>query len=433
MSVVTDAPEAFLVLPPQGDRTIRALNQKVRALALRRLLRHPTPHMSPTARRALAAARRYLTALAGPHKAALVEAIGHPDVLPRLLVSELGLDEYPPDQMVLDAVPPLLACLSQLIPPRTFPESLLWELPLEELPDAWGNRHFVFEPHARGLLCDPLGLEVCLADDAKIRLPHGPSLPEAADGMSTERPHHPLHPDLPRLTLSLQDSNPLSMYEAHPDKDGNAITLGDQPLSLWLETFHEALEMIHQTLPTWFAELKTSMRRLVPVGYLPERHLSASYREAPGVAYLTLCDDPMTIAEAIIHETQHTKVNLLSWVDPIVHNAHTCWTQSPVRPDLRPLWGVLLAVHAFVPVSLMHKRLADMGHPCTEGPRFPRRRHEVLVANRRAMDAVLDNAEASAPGRRLIDEMNALLVYLEQAAPEPPPGMELDPNLLPPS
>ena len=223
------------------------------------------------------------------------------------------------------------------------------------------------------------------------------------------------------------------MFEAHPDKDGNAISLGDQPLEVWLDRFGEALGMIRDTLPGWYDELKGSMRRLVPVGYLPERHLSASYREAPGVAYLTLCEDPMTIAEAIVHETQHTKVNLLSWVDPIVHNAHTCWTESPVRPDLRPLWGVLLAVHAFVPVSMMHKRLADLDHPCTHGERFPRRRHEVLVANRRAMDAVLDNADASDPGRRLIDDMDAVLTMLEEAAPPPPPGMDLDPNLLPPS
>lgn len=433
MSAVTDVPEAFLVLPREGDRTIAALHAKVRAIALRRLLRHPTAGMDRSLRRVLVDTRKVLAAMGASHKAVLMEAVGHPDVLTPLLVAELGLEDYEPAALIGRAITPLMAGVAQLAPKGTVPEALVHDLPLAELSDAWGHRRFTFDPPARGLLLDPLGLELNLADETKVRLPRGAAMPASVQGMAVDRPFHPLHEDLPRLELSLYDSNPLSMYEAHPDKEGNAISLGDKPLEGWVAAFREALDMIRVTLPGWYAELKTSMRRLVPVGYLPERHLSASYREAPGVAYLTLCDDPMTIAEAIIHETQHTKVNLLSWVDPIVHNAHTCWTQSPVRPDLRPLWGVLLAVHAFVPVSMMHKRLADMGHPCTEGPRFPRRRHEVLVGNRRGMDAVLGNADPSAPGRRLIDEMDAVLRMLEEAAPPPPPGLELDPDLLPPS
>jgi len=433
MSAVTDVPEAFLVLPKQGDRTITALNAKVRAIALRRLLRHPTAGMERSLRRVLLDTRRVLAAVGSANKAVLMEAIGHPDVLTPLLVAELGLEDYEPAGLIGQALPPLMAGLAQLAPKGTVPEALIHDLPLDHLADAWGHRRFTFDPPARGVLLDPLGLEINLADETKVRLARGASMPAEAAGMTLDRPFHPLRQDLPRLELSLYDSNPLSMYEAHPDKEGNAISLGEKSLQDWLDAFGEALDMVKATLPAWYTELRSSMRRLVPVGYLPERHLSASYREAPGVAYLTLCEDPMTIAEAIIHETQHTKVNLLSWVDPIVHNAHTCWTESPVRPDLRPLWGVLLAVHAFVPVSMMHKRLADMGHPCTEGPRFPRRRHEVLVANRRGMDAVLGNADPSGPGRRLIEEMDAVLRMLEEAAPPPPPGLELDPHLLPPS
>ena len=37
--------------------------------------------------------------------------------------------------------------------------------------------------------------------------------------------------------------------------------------------------------------------------------------------------------------------------------------KSPVRPDPRPLWGILLAVHAFLPVAVMHRRLRADSHP----------------------------------------------------------------------
>ena len=67
--------------------------------------------------------------------------------------------------------------------------------------------------------------------------------------------------------------------------------------------------------------------RVVPVGFHAEQHLSASYREAPGLVYLTLHPSPLTLAEAIIHETQHVKLNALSWLDPISHNGHSEWSK----------------------------------------------------------------------------------------------------------
>lgn len=430
---MTDVPTSFLVVPDQGDRSVLALQRKVRKIALTQLLTYPIGKLSSPVRRSLAPIRRILATLAKTHPKLLMEAIAHPDVQTPLLVLDVSphLDDADPDALFSAALPALLGFLAHRS--RLIPEAMLWDLPLDHLPDAVGHRLFRFDPPARGVLADPLGLEFNLHDETKLRAPTAPAAPDAVDSLTVERPFHRISPDLPRLELSLYDSNPLSMFEAHPDKDGNAISLGDKPLEDWLAAFREALELIRVTLPTWYEEIKTSMRRLVPVGYLPERHLSATYREAPGIAYLTLCDTPLTIAEAIIHETQHTKVNLLSWVDPVVHNAHTCWTESPVRPDLRPLWGVLLAVHAFVPVAAMHHRLAELDHPVTHTERFPRRRAEVMAGNHTGMQAVLGSAEPSAAGKKLIDEMNHLHEWLRAKAPPPPAGMDIPPDILPDS
>lgn len=430
-----DVPASYLVLPEPGDRTVRDLQTRVRKIALRQLLTYPADRLEPATRRALAPARRVLTAMVKRHPGAVLQRLGHPDVLTPLLVLDVGPERtgQSADDLVRRALPPLFAGLAHLAPKGVVPEAILWDVPIADLADAPGHRRFRLEPPGRGLVLDPLGLELALHDGRKVRVPGAPAAPEAADGLRVERPFHRIHPDLPQLELAVYDSNPLSMYEAHPDKEGNAISLGDKPVEDWLAALREALELIRLALPAWFEEIRVSMRRLVPVGYLPERHLSASYREAPGVAYLTLCDEPLTLAEAIVHETQHTKANLLSWVDPIVHNAHTCWTESPVRPDLRPLWGVLLAVHAFVPVSALHHRLAALDHPVTHTERFPRRRAEVLAGNHHGMTAVLDNAQPSPAGKRLIDEMHALHEYLRRVAPDAPEGLDLDPDLLPPS
>jgi HEXXH motif-containing protein len=431
---MTHLPTSYLVLPEPGDRTVPQLQQEVKKIALKRLLTHPTDRLERPLARTLSSARRVLRALLGTQPKALMAALGNPDVLTPLLVLEVGqeITGQEPGKLLSAAIPALMLELAHHARAGAVPETILWDLPIEVVPDSTGFRLLRFEPAARGFLADPLGAEFSLRDETNLRLPPGPAALEGHPDVRTERPFHALRKDLPRLQLSLWDSNPLSMFEAHPDKDGNAISLGDRPLQDWTRSFGEALELIRLALPHWFEEIKQSARRFVPVGYLPERHLSATYREAPGVAYLTLCDNPLTLAEAMIHETQHTKANLLSWLDPIVFNGHTTWTTSPVRPDLRPLWGVLLAVHAFVPVSALHHRLAELDHPVTHTERFPRRRAEVLAGNHRGLKAVLDSSEPTETGKRLITEMHQLHEFLRLASPPAPAGMDIDPEILPP-
>jgi HEXXH motif-containing protein len=167
-------------------------------------------------------------------------------------------------------------------------------------------------------------------------------------------------------------------------------------------------------LPAWYTELQHTTARILPVGFEPEMHLSASYREAPHIMYMTLHPDPLTMAEALIHETQHGKLNLLSWLDPVLHNAYTSWSESPVRPDLRPVMGVLLAVHAFVPVAAFHHVLAAMDHPISRTRRFAERRIEVLSGNGGGLRLVESIGQPTAMGERVIRGLRQLHDYLVQ-------------------
>jgi HEXXH motif-containing protein len=125
------------------------------------------------------------------------------------------------------------------------------------------------------------------------------------------------------------------------------------------------------------------------------------------------------MAEAIVHETQHGKLNLLSWLDPVLRNGHSCFTESPVRPDPRPLMGVLLALHAFVPVAALHRALAEARHPVAATERFARRRAEVIVANGRSLAALRDLAEPTANGRLVLEGLAQLHAELLEADQPP--------------
>lgn len=209
-------------------------------------------------------------------------------------------------------------------------------------------------------------------------------------------------PRLPALTLARVDRNPIADLEAHPDKHGNALDLGGHAPAAWAAAIADALAAIAAALPALAAELAITLERVVPVGFDRERHLSCSYREAPGLVYLSLHPDPLTLAEAIVHETQHGKLNLLSWLDPILANDPAERVPSPARPDLRPLFGVLLAAHAFIPVAALHHQLAALHHPLAATPSFDRRRRQVLDGNAAALATLAAHAHPTAVGAKVI-------------------------------
>jgi len=250
---------------------------------------------------------------------------------------------------------------------------------------------------------------VCLG--ARRALPGGSAI---LDGQSWSGRHLDAYPSpytevAPGLVLAEVDDNPLSMLEAHPDKLGNAIDLGARAADDWAAALREALGLIEAFLPSLRETIALLVHQVVPVGFDPERHLSASYREAVGTLYLTLHPSPLTMAEALVHETQHNVLNTLFELDPVLENAFHPLFTSPVRPDPRPLHGVLLAVHAFLPIERMHEALRSSDHPLARSEELARSAARVREANREGAAVLLENAAPTALGRGLLDEIARLV------------------------
>jgi HEXXH motif-containing protein len=203
------------------------------------------------------------------------------------------------------------------------------------------------------------------------------------------------------IVLALADNNPLAMHEAHPDKQGNALDLGGRPASEWVAGLREALHIVRTHLPDVRAEMDLYVQQIVPVGFFADAHLSASYREAIGTLYLSLHPSPTTMVEALVHEFQHNKLNALLESDDVLENAHEPLYRSPVRPDARPLHGVLLAVHAFVPVALLYERMIAAG----DARASDRRLREIAHINREGTDVLRAHARPTPVGKALLDEL----------------------------
>lgn len=251
---------------------------------------------------------------------------------------------------------------------------------------------------------------VAAAGDAEIaQLPLDPDAMRAAleapDGFRFEGCYQPVGNVTQLATI---DHNPIAAFEAHPNKSGNAVDLGDRPVAEWVATLDEAFGLVERFLPETFAEMRLALKEVIPVGYDGERHLSASYREAIGTMYLTLHPNVMTMTEAVVHEFQHNKLNIASYGADFLENAFHPLYPSPVRPDPRPLWGILLAVHAFLPVAELYRRMRDAEHPIATQTGFDARLSEIDLKNHEGMEMLRAHARFTPAGTALFGDLEAL-------------------------
>ena len=208
--------------------------------------------------------------------------------------------------------------------------------------------------------------------------------------------------------LATFDTNPLSDFEAHPDKKGNQIDLGEKSAQEWAGVLVDAMSNIQRGLPDLLREMSTMMQLWVPVGVDPKQHLSASYQEAVGMAYLTLHPNLFTMTEAMIHEFQHNKANALLNLSPILENAFSPLYTSPLRPDPRPLHGIVLAVHAFLPVAELYFRLREQGDETALHPFATRRLKTIVEGNHQGMLVLEEHGAWTEVGARFFEQMKTL-------------------------
>jgi HEXXH motif-containing protein len=229
------------------------------------------------------------------------------------------------------------------------------------------------------------------------------ALARGATHPAVGRPYRAVRGD---IVLALADNNPSRHLDAHPERTkSNVVDLGGHSEDAWLASLGSALDVVERFLPAMRADIDVALQQIVPIGFEPERHFSCSYQENLGTIYLSLHPSLMTMVEAIIHEVSHNKLNALFDLDPVLENRRDQLYGSPVRPDPRPLHGVLLAVHAFLPVARLYERmLAD--DPDSASSSALRPRFEAIVrTNREGTGVLRTHAAPSAVGRGLLEEI----------------------------
>ncbi len=412
---MTLSPGSGLVLPPDPideTRTLARTYTRYRSDCCRQFLR-VGPRLPPALRAAHARlAVLVREALQGDQRAVL-SCFASPTIGTPLRCLELR-DDLTAFRDRIDAagaamLPHLLfeMALRRLIPPG---ESILWQHGAPRLAAIAIGGELIAPEGATGLRFSASHVAAISGATELARLPVQRqalqrALGEATHGFRVERCFRRVGGVSHFATV---DHNPIAAFEAHPDKAGDHVDLGGRPAEEWACVLDDSFALIAEFLPGELAEMRTMLHEVVPVGFDEIKHLSASYREAVGTIYLTLHPNLMTMTEAVIHEFQHNKFNVSSFTTEYLTNAFHPLYRSPIRPDPRPLWGILLAVHAFLPVAELYRRMRDAGHPWASTPEFERRMSELDLKNHEGMQMLRAHAELTGAGRAMFDELEGL-------------------------
>lgn len=121
----------------------------------------------------------------------------------------------------------------------------------------------------------------------------------------------------------------------------------------------------------------------------------------------------MNNLEALIHESSHNKLNIILHFDQVITNDAQEQYYSPYRPDARHLYGVLLGLHAFVPVIyILLKTYAKNIVPLDE--RWLRKITLYYIKNKITYKVLKKYGTFTPLGQEILDEMYEVMCFTDK-------------------
>lgn len=183
--------------------------------------------------------------------------------------------------------------------------------------------------------------------------------------------------------------------------------IGSESEIKWQSVLEQAWEWITQCSPLLAQEILLSTQAIVPVvSESVDTHISATFREAPGLMALSWTPDASVMVEAVVHEYHHQKLNALMNLDSIIEGPTSeARFYSPWRRDPRPLTGLLHGAYVFQAVLEFWTRFFDADIPLLHEERVRQRMYLISKQVEIALDSLTNAADLSPIGEMLIRGM----------------------------
>lgn len=126
-----------------------------------------------------------------------------------------------------------------------------------------------------------------------------------------------------------------------------------------LVLFLRAWALLEELLPDCADWIAAATSVVIPL-YSKDRQQfrSGSAADLPGLIQMDLGSE-LQILEALVHETAHRHLYLAEAASPLVDPMHKACYRSPLRPDPRPLRGLLMAWHALSYIALFYREATE--------------------------------------------------------------------------
>ncbi|MCW6004628.1 hypothetical protein K1W54_08530 [Micromonospora sp. CPCC 205371] len=186
--------------------------------------------------------------------------------------------------------------------------------------------------------------------------------------------------------------------------------------ALWSDMFVQANARLAFAHPGWVKQMRHVLRVMTPLArQRPGQGRSASTWQAYGAVGLTLPHDHLAMAATLIHEVQHSKLNMLMTMLDLHDRTDVVQYYSPWRADPRPLRGLLHGCYAFLGVAAFWSAERAVSADSRADYEFAR----VALQVRQAIDTLGTVRALTQDGQDFVECMAERLAALETA---PVPG-----------
>jgi HEXXH motif-containing protein len=223
------------------------------------------------------------------------------------------------------------------------------------------------------------------------------------------------------LDVELDDLDPFRGCGHLPTTERLAATVVDD----WQAKLDEAWSLLVEDHPASAEAIGSGITSVVPLratDVAPE--LSATCHDAVGAVAMTPPRTSLSLALALVHEFQHTKLSALLNLVPLVDRAPGTMVYAPWRSDPRPLRGLLQGAYAYLGLTgfwEVHRRRLGSG-VMVGGSAWPHFEFALGCEQvSRATDTIWRSGQLSPAGTRFVEGMRGRLTELgRQSIPSVP-------------
>ncbi|XVV14835.1 aKG-HExxH-type peptide beta-hydroxylase [Actinoplanes sp. CA-131856] len=177
----------------------------------------------------------------------------------------------------------------------------------------------------------------------------------------------------------------------------------------------DAWQILEEDQPEHSAGMRIALRALVPLRTPDDAaQVSASVRGCFGAIGISVPNDPLTLAELLVHEFQHEKLGALLDLVDLGPEGGPARYHAPWRPDPRPVDALVQGVYAFTGVAGFWRSCRSRAEDA--GRRYLTWREHVGYA----LGQLLDGGELTPAGDRFLRALDGTLAAWRREDATPP-------------